>query len=177
MQPGDLFLWENTILRNIYRAPWAKRHRSTAPAVWSTGDVCWKHRRNEHRRRFFKNENCRLRHGSTTQQSTQNLCMVYVCVWVWFEVWNVKCNVSDTLNVPPQSQFEMTPSVVAEYRRGGVRLALDRFSHSQINQEQTEALRQGWGRHRLTPLLRCEIILGPPASVIAVWTWFPLYVT
>lgn len=119
MQPGDLFLWENTILRNIYRAPWAKRHRSTAPAVWSTGDVCWKHRRNEHRRRFFKNENCRLRHGSTTQQSTQNLCMVYVCVWVWFEVWNVKCNVSDTLNVPPQSQFEMTPSVVAEYRRGG----------------------------------------------------------
>jgi len=53
----------------------------------------------------------------------------------------------------------MTPSVVPECGEGWGCLALGRFSHSPFNQEQTEALRRGWGQHSLTPLLCCEIIL------------------
>ena len=75
--------------------------------------------------------------------------------------------------VPPRPWFEMTPSVSAE-RGGRWCLAPGWFSHSQINQEQTEAPRLGWGRHRLTPPLCCEIILGPPVSITAVRTRFLL---
>lgn len=84
---------------------------------------------------------------------------------MWFEVWNTECNVFDIQRCfPPAALVWNDPlccNGVLRWWGGCGCLALGRFSHSQINQEQTETLRRGWGRHCLTPPLCCEIILKP----------------